>query len=149
MRLALKAQGQCRATAETLALMKNPPVFARQANIAQGPQQVNNGVVNNGSARAGLPESSPNKLLEAHGQRLDGRTASTAIEGNPAVETVAEVHRSADSQRKEPRIAERMARRRAAKAPSSDHGTQGRARGPALRDRADPNMTFAPQCPRP
>ena len=43
MRLALKAQGQCRATLETLATIKNPPVvFARQANIAQGPQQVNN-----------------------------------------------------------------------------------------------------------
>lgn len=46
MRLALKAQSQCRATIETLALMKNPPaVFARQANIANGPQQVNNGPV--------------------------------------------------------------------------------------------------------
>ena len=45
MRLALKAQGQCRATLETLATVKNPPVvFARQANIAQGPQQVNNAV---------------------------------------------------------------------------------------------------------
>lgn len=37
MRLALKAQGQCRATLETLAAIKNPPVvFARQANISQG-----------------------------------------------------------------------------------------------------------------
>ena len=45
-RLALKAQGQCRSTLETLAAIKNPPtVFARQANIAHGPQQVNNGVV--------------------------------------------------------------------------------------------------------
>lgn len=45
MRLALKAQGQCRATIETLAAMKHPPtVFARQANVAHGPQQVNNGV---------------------------------------------------------------------------------------------------------
>jgi hypothetical protein len=44
MRLALKAQAQCRATLETLADMKNPPlVIARQANIANGPQQVNNG----------------------------------------------------------------------------------------------------------
>lgn len=43
MRLALKAQGHCRATLETLATMKAPPaVFARQANIAHGPQQVNN-----------------------------------------------------------------------------------------------------------
>jgi hypothetical protein len=43
MRMALKAQSQCRATLETLAQIKNPAVvFARQANIAQGPQQVNN-----------------------------------------------------------------------------------------------------------
>src|ERR1017187_1007026 len=44
MRLALKAQSQCRATIETLAEMKNPkPVaFVQQANIANGPQQVNN-----------------------------------------------------------------------------------------------------------
>lgn len=44
MRLALKAQSQCRATVETLATIKNPPVvFAKQANIANGPQQINNG----------------------------------------------------------------------------------------------------------
>jgi hypothetical protein len=41
MRLALRAQGQCRATLETLAVLKNPPtVFAKQANIAAGPQHV-------------------------------------------------------------------------------------------------------------
>ena len=46
MRLALKAQGQCRATLETLAVLKGPPtLFAKQANIAAGPQQVNNAVV--------------------------------------------------------------------------------------------------------
>ena len=46
MRLALRAQSQCRTTAETLALIKQgPPVFARQANIAHGPQQVNNAAV--------------------------------------------------------------------------------------------------------
>jgi hypothetical protein len=40
MRLALKAQGQARATLETLAAIKNPPVvFARQANINNGGQQ--------------------------------------------------------------------------------------------------------------
>jgi hypothetical protein len=37
MRLALRAQSQCRATLETLAAIKNPPVaFANQANIAHG-----------------------------------------------------------------------------------------------------------------
>src|ERR1700687_2178105 len=69
LRLGLKAQGQCRATLEKLATIKNPPtVFARQANIAQGPQQVNNTVsLASGDAqplaRAGNQESEPNKLL--------------------------------------------------------------------------------------
>jgi hypothetical protein len=44
MRLALRAQSQCRATLETLAAIKNPPiVYARQANVTTGPQQINNG----------------------------------------------------------------------------------------------------------
>ena len=39
MRLAFKAQGQCRATLETLAGIKSAPVvFARQGNIAHGHQ---------------------------------------------------------------------------------------------------------------
>jgi hypothetical protein len=43
MRMALKAQNQSRMTLETLAAVKNPPVvFAKQANIAHGHQQVNN-----------------------------------------------------------------------------------------------------------
>lgn len=78
-RLALKTQGQFRATVETLVLMKNPPtIFVRQANIAHGPQQVNNGQVNNSGplARADDLESKPNRLLEAHGERLDVGTAS-------------------------------------------------------------------------
>lgn len=34
-----KAQSQCRATLETLAAIKNPPViYAKQANISNGPQ---------------------------------------------------------------------------------------------------------------
>lgn len=44
MKLALRAQNQARMTLETLATIKNPPVvFAKQANIAHGHQQVNNG----------------------------------------------------------------------------------------------------------
>jgi hypothetical protein len=56
MRLALKAQSQCRATLETAAAMKNsqPVAFVRQANVAHGPQQVNNSAANSGEAlRAG------------------------------------------------------------------------------------------------
>jgi hypothetical protein len=50
MRMAMKAQNQCRMTLETLATVKNPPVvFARQANINNGGQQQ----VNNGGTQAG------------------------------------------------------------------------------------------------
>lgn len=69
LRLALKAQSQCRATLETLATIKaGPAIFARQANVAvNGPQQVNNGVSQpeRAGARAGKTESAKNELLEA------------------------------------------------------------------------------------
>ena len=46
LKLALKAQSQCRATLETLANIKNPPiVFAKHANIAHQ-QQINNQQIN-------------------------------------------------------------------------------------------------------
>lgn len=46
MRMTLRAPAQCRATLETLATIKNPPVLiAKKANIAHGPQQVNNGTL--------------------------------------------------------------------------------------------------------
>jgi hypothetical protein len=64
MRLALKAQAQCRATIETLAALKNPPVvYARQANIA-GQQQVNNYADPGSAPPAEKSEGAPNKLLE-------------------------------------------------------------------------------------
>ena len=88
LRLALKAQSQCRATLETLATIKNPPViYAKQANIANGPQQVNNGTV---PAHVGGETSiEPNKLLEhQHEQRLDTGTTGAAIGANRAMATV-------------------------------------------------------------
>lgn len=90
MRIALKAQGQCRATLEALAGMKNPPVvIARQANVANGPQQVNNDFTG-----AILGEPARNKLLEqSHGERLDFGTAGQAIGSDPAMATVGAIHR--------------------------------------------------------
>ena len=45
LKLAFRAQNQCRMTLETLANVKNPPVvYARQANITCGLQQVHNGL---------------------------------------------------------------------------------------------------------
>lgn len=94
LRLAFKAQSQCRATVETLALLKNPPVFTRQANIA-GQQLVNNGVINQ-PPRARELESAPKELMEAHGERLDGREAGQTVESHPALEAVGALHRPAN-----------------------------------------------------
>lgn len=99
MRVALRAQAQCRATLETLAALKNPPVvFARQANIAAGPQQVNNGIASPvQSSRAENSENPPTKLLEAQdGERLDTATTCTASGADTALETVGALHRADD-----------------------------------------------------
>ena len=107
MRLALKAQSQCRATIETLALMKNPqPVtFVRQANVAHGPQQVNNvpQPAADGASRARESENPPNKLLEQqHVERLEPGTVQTAVGADPAMATVAAVNRPPDGARQGP-----------------------------------------------
>lgn len=95
LKLALRAQSQCRATLETLAAIKSPPVvFAKQANIAHGPQQVNNDSA--GIARAEEIENQPSKLMEHdHGQRLDTGTTATASGSNQAMEAVGTIHRPA------------------------------------------------------
>jgi hypothetical protein len=94
------AQGQCRATLETLAVIKNPPVvFAKQANIAHGPQQVNNNSAD--IARASESEKPQTQLLEQqHGERLDTGTASAASDSYQTVDTVEAIHRPAQRRRK-------------------------------------------------
>ena len=88
MRMALRAQSQCRATLETLATIKNPPVvFAKQANINQGNgnQQVNNGVPATNefpSPRTRAREEKPihsNELLKdtSHDTKIIGMDAGT------------------------------------------------------------------------
>ena len=99
MRMALRAQSQCRATLETIATIKNPPVvYARQANNASGPQQVNNAVP--ASSRAGEKEIPPNKLLEHDdGQRLDTRAPGTSGAADPELETVEAINGTKDGSR--------------------------------------------------
>lgn len=79
MRLSLKAQAQCARTIEVLAAMKNPTViFAKQANIANGHQQINNGnKVTSTRTHAQEIESQPNELLEVNNgsKTMDTRTA--------------------------------------------------------------------------
>lgn len=100
LKLALKAQGQCRATLETLATIKNPPVvFAKQANIAHGPQQVNNDAAS--FAPASESEKPQTELLEQrHGERLDTGKARAASGSYQTVATVEVVHRPAQRRRK-------------------------------------------------
>lgn len=74
LRMAMKAQNQCRMTLETLAAIKNPPVvIARQANINNGgQQQVNNGRDTPRDSRAEKYSTAKTELLEKdHGKRLD------------------------------------------------------------------------------
>jgi len=107
LKLALKAQSQCRATLETLAAIKNPPIFAKQANISHGHQQVNNGSFQTSThahARAEEIPKQPNELLEHdHGEQLDTRTASKAGRGDQAMATVATIHRPSNRKRQSQR----------------------------------------------
>jgi hypothetical protein len=99
MRMALRAQSQCRATLETLAAIKNPAsvAFVRQANISAGPQQVNNGPA---PSRAGNSEIEQSKLLEAQdGERLDTGTTGAAGAANQELEALGAVHRPTDDLR--------------------------------------------------
>lgn len=97
MRMALRAQNQCRATLETLATIKNPPViFAKQANIAQGHQQVNNVPTHTGKI-----ENVQNELLEVtNHERLDTRAPRQTSGHDSPMEAVGALHGGAHAGRK-------------------------------------------------
>ena len=102
LRMALKAQNQCRMTLETLATLKNPPiVYARQANINNGgQQQVNNGQAPNGAmpTHAANSEIKQTELLESSdGDRLDTCTAGAAIRGYSTMATLGTVNRTTNN----------------------------------------------------
>ncbi|MCU0896720.1 MAG: hypothetical protein MUC55_04385 [Burkholderiales bacterium] len=95
MRLGLKAQSQCRTTLETLAAIKNPPVvYARQANVTTGPQQVNNGV----PSRAWETEIKQSKLSGNENELLpDTRASAFAGRTDPRMEALGEIDRAEDA----------------------------------------------------
>ena len=94
MRMALRAQSQCRTTLETLSAIKNPPiVYAKQANIAQGHQQVNNGTME--PSRAREIENEQNQLSGADNELLpNARASGNESRVNPALETLGEIDRA-------------------------------------------------------
>jgi hypothetical protein len=94
--LALKCAAQSRQAVTALAelRMPNTVMFAKQANVTSGPQQVNNGVASQDSpARAEGIQSGPNELSGAtHGLLQDTRTSCPAIGTNPHLAAMGEVH---------------------------------------------------------
>ena len=93
MRFALKAQNQCRATLQALVQLKQPTqtTFVKQANIAQGHQQVNNLAEKN--------QISQNKLLEGEAYDLDSIPQAKAKGIDSEMEAVGKVHRGKNSGR--------------------------------------------------
>lgn len=102
MRLAFRAQNQCRATLETLLQSKNQAVFVKQANFSQA-VQVNNGAALSGRVRprACALENEHFRVLEdRRDKRLDSQTSQEAEQGDSPVEALVEKHRPAVSRRK-------------------------------------------------
>lgn len=97
LRLALKAQSQCRATLETLANIKNPTVvYATQANVTTGPQQINNGLQTSPTDPR-KTKTQENKLKELDNepqQWLDTGTTSATGSAHQGAKTVAPIHRA-------------------------------------------------------
>lgn len=130
LRLALKAQGQCRATLETLATIKNPPpvAFVRQANIANGPQQVNNGdAAPPARAEVRMLQNEQSRLTHEAGQQLDIATSPKAIGQDPRMETLAAIDRTQDGRGKGPFKSKRVEGRHSGAAAKPCRGAKGAA----------------------
>lgn len=103
LNLALKAQNQSRTTIQTLIELKFPrhATFVKQANIANGPQQVNNGQQSPlgevaPAARTQDSPEPPNKLLKDsadEGFRLDTGATKTAVRGDPSLASLGSINR--------------------------------------------------------
>lgn len=102
MRMAFKAQNQCRATLQTLAELKAPKqiAFVKQANIGQN-VQVNND--DNGAikpTRTRKSKKAQNELLETdHVQWMDTRATGATVGDDSELEAVGEQHRAAKRRR--------------------------------------------------
>jgi hypothetical protein len=88
LRMAMKAQAQCRTTIEAIGEIKYPksPTFIRQQNIAAQQQ------VNNYPAGEKIVESGSNELMEVpNGEWMDTGTAGKAIGHDPQLATLATI----------------------------------------------------------
>ena len=101
--LALKCASGSRQAIVALAELRMPKtvMFAKQANVTSGPQQINNGVVAQGSpARAEEIQNRPNELSgTTHELLQDTRTSCAAGVADPCVEAVGTLDRAAVTRR--------------------------------------------------
>jgi hypothetical protein len=105
MRFALKAQNQCRATLQALVQLKQPSntTFVKQANIAQGHQQVNNLAEKNITPQ--------NELLKGNYAQLDTGTTTTPTGIDTTLEALGKINGRKDTGRQEKVRAERLQNR--------------------------------------
>ena len=105
MRFALKAQNQCRATLQALVQLKQPSntTFVKQANIAQGHQQVNNLAEKNITPQ--------NELLKGNYAELDTGTTTTPTGIDSTLEALGKINGRKDAGRQEKVRAERLQNR--------------------------------------
>jgi hypothetical protein len=99
-RIAFRAWSRCRATLATLAAIKLRPVaFVNQANIAHGPQQVNNSrVVRNGSTPRREAKIRPSKVSGRKRELLPNpRASAVKSDADPQMETLGAVHGTEDN----------------------------------------------------
>ena len=106
MRFALKAQNQCRATLQALVQLKQPSntTFVKQANIAQGHQQVSNLAEKNITPQ--------NELLRGENAELDTRATPTATGIDTALEALGKINRRKDIGRQKKVLTECLQDRR-------------------------------------
>jgi hypothetical protein len=106
LKLAFRAQAQCRSTWEAISAVQNPPQasFVRQEigqqNIANGPQQVNNGTPS-GATRGGKNQKLKSKLLEDHDvEWMDTGEKGPSCRVDQNLATVGKIHRPKNPSRK-------------------------------------------------
>jgi hypothetical protein len=95
--LALSSAVPCAITARQFVGNPQPIAFVKQANISNGPQQVNNGIAKHPPTRVGIPADQSNELLGLnHEQRLDIGATGAAGRTDRKLETVGAILRSED-----------------------------------------------------
>jgi hypothetical protein len=100
LKLAMRVQARVAATVQKLVDIKSPrPVaYVQQANIAHGPQQVNN-LAHPNTLHGREVGNPPNELLEQQPNGwLDTRTTHASGSSNQAMEAVGAVHGTKDNQ---------------------------------------------------